>query len=150
LLFSFHCLISCHFFLSCHFCNLLTWSHLECQYSSYYWSWNRINDCSLSLFLLISFFANCTFTSMIWSIYECDHIYFNHACIRICIVVFYRYFHVDLNKSMTSTFSIETVIDFEEWWHWHVQRFSISFSQRFYTRESFFRNKRFFQSFFSA
>jgi hypothetical protein len=50
---------------------------------------------------------------MIWSIYECDHIYFNHACIRICIVVFYRYFHADLNKSMTSTFSIETVIDSE-------------------------------------
>jgi hypothetical protein len=44
----------------------------------------------------------------------------------------------------------ETVIDVEEWRHWHVQRFSISFSQRFYIRESFFRNERFFQSFFSA
>jgi hypothetical protein len=48
---------------------------------------------------------------MIWSTYECDHIYFSHACICICIVVFYRYFHADLNKSMTSTFSIEIVID---------------------------------------
>jgi hypothetical protein len=131
-------------FFSCHSCNLLTWSHLKCQYSSYSWSWNKINDCSLSLLLFISSFANCTFNSMIWSTYECDHIYFNHACIRICIVVFYRYFHVNLNKSMTSIFSIETVIDSEEWRHWHVQRFSISFSQRSYTRESFLRNERFF------
>jgi hypothetical protein len=51
---------------------------------------------------------------MIWSIYKCDHTYFNHACIRIYIVVFYRYFYANLNKSMTSTFSIEIVIDSEE------------------------------------
>jgi hypothetical protein len=137
-------------FFSCHSCNFLTWFYLKYQYSSYSWSWNKINHCFLSLLLFIFFLVNCIFNSMIWSTYECDHIYFNHACIRICIVVIYRYFHADLNKSMTSIFSIETVIDSEEWRHWHVQRFLIFFSQRFYTRESFLRNERFFQLFFSA
>jgi hypothetical protein len=40
--------------------------------------------------------------------------YFNHACNRICIVVFYLHHHDDLNKSMTSIFSIEIVTDSEE------------------------------------